>query len=92
MPQLVQVCFCCGGRYYAQSDGCPYKNISKHSEEIAARVMHYMINSGWDFQKRIPKDLHKEAIYEVLWNGYQEKAEISTPANVKEFYKILEQT
>ena len=93
MSQLIQICFCCGARYYASSeDGCPQKNISKHSEDIAARVMSYMINSGWDFNKRIPKDLHKEAIYEVLWNDYGETAQISTPQNIKEFYKILEQT
>lgn len=93
MAQLVQKCICCGGRYYAQSEeGCNYKHTSPHSEEIAARIMHYMINSGWDFNQPIPKDLHKEAIYAVLWEGYRETAQISTPQNVKDFIKIVEQT
>lgn len=93
MPKIAGRCFCCGRRYYADNDeGCPDRNITPHSDEIVEGVIHYLVNMGWDFTKPIPKDLHKEALYEVLFNGYRQKSQIEIPTNVKEFLKIVEQT
>lgn len=96
MAQLLYRCLPCGALYDNQCEKCPRTNYSPHDEETVANIVKFLFTTGWRPGMELYKELHKDAIRAVVYEGYGKQTdnknfELLHGKAAADFLRIIEQ-